>query len=111
MTDAAGPRLNQHGMAGVNLGAIHQALPGGNDPQRQGGGLARLKIPWFVCKQIRIDRDKFRQRALQPSDASTHAVYLIADLERGAAGPCLFPRSRHVEAERRWKRLSGMSRL
>src|SRR5215510_13804322 len=108
MTDAAGPRLNQHGLTGVNLGAIHQPFPGSNDRQRKRGGLEHRKIPWFVCEQICIDCDKFRQRALQSSDASNHAVYLIADLECGAAGPCLFHRSCHVEAEHRWKRLSGM---
>src|SRR5262249_15767708 len=111
MTDAAGPRLNQHGMTGVNLCAIHQPLPGGNDRQRQRGGLAHRKIPWLACEQIRIDTDKFRQRPLPSSAPSNHAVSLIADLEGGAAGPCLFPPSRHVEAEHGWKRLSGMRRL
>lgn len=99
MPDATGTAQNQDGLACVDVCAIDQAFPGGDERQRQAGRFAHAEVGRFVRQQRRIHRRVFGQRALDTTDATGHAINRVAGLETADTRAHRFNHASHVDAE------------
>src|SRR5215831_5805599 len=59
LSHAAATTMNQNFPTGGNGGAIDKAFPGGNEHERQRGGLSHGKVGWLERHQICIDGGEF----------------------------------------------------
>ncbi len=104
MTYAAGATLHEHGLAGLQMRTVDDAGIGGDEGKRQRSGLAHRQVGRFVGQQFGIDRRVLGQRALDPANATGHAVDLVPSPEGGDAFANGFDRPCHVDAQhqRQW---------
>jgi len=78
MTDSSCPAMNQHTLAGADIGAIHQAFPRGDECQRQCGRLAHVQCARLQREQPRVDRNVFGHGALGAANPARHPEDLVA---------------------------------
>jgi hypothetical protein len=82
VADPAGTAMHQHLLAGLHAGALDQAFPGGDEDQRQGGGLAHVQAARLVGQQVAIDGGELGQRTGHAADAAGHAIDFVAGEKR-----------------------------
>lgn len=100
--------MDQHALAGTDVGAIHQAFPGGDEYQRQGGRLVHAQCVRFCRDQPGIHGDVLGHGALGAADTAGHAEDLLASGETLDRLAQLDDRAGQVQAEHRRQRLAGM---
>lgn len=86
-------------MSGTDSGAVDQALPRGDEDQRQCGGFAQGQGGGFDGQQPGVDRRVLGEGALEVADPAGESVDLVADFESGDVGTDLFDHTGEVEAE------------
>ena len=108
MAHATGAAVHQHLVPAAHVGAVHQALPGGDEDQRQGRCLAHGQPARLVGQQPGIHRSVLRQAALQPADAAGKAIHRIPHLEARDALPHLLHHAGEVHAQNGGQWLLGV---
>lgn len=111
MADPACATMDQHLLAGSDIGAIHQPLPGGNEHQWQRRRFAHAQCPGLGRDQSGIHDDVLGQGALDATDTPGHAEYFISRGETVYAVSQLGHRTGQVHAQYCRQRLPGMTRL
>jgi hypothetical protein len=77
--------MDEYLLTGLDLGAVNQPFPRGDDDQRNRSCFSHAKRRRLARQQVRVHRGEFCQRALQPADTSGQPVDLIAFFETGDA--------------------------
>ncbi|MDT4869986.1 hypothetical protein FQZ97_1050440 [compost metagenome] len=93
--------MDQYSLAGTNIGAIHQAFPGGDEHQRQCGRLLHAKCVRLCRDQPCIHGDVLGHGALGAADTAGHAEDLLASGEAFDRLAQLDDRASEVQAEHR----------
>ena len=103
--------MDQNRLAGTEMSAVDEPFPGGDEDERQGGGLAHGQICGLFRQQFGVDRGVFGERSLPATDAAGHAEHLVATPERGHVGADRLDDACKIDPEHGRKRLPCMWRL
>jgi hypothetical protein len=85
MADTPGA-MDQYPLPRLDLGTVHQALPGRDESEGEGGSFAHAEIGWPWRQQIDVYDGEAGERTLQTTYATGQSIDLVAQRQVGHAG-------------------------